>query len=67
MPNEEKTSNPGLAGDPPQCPVNPKWLEGMLAVLPPGLAGRLEPYRSCVVERKPPVEEAPAEEVPAEQ
>lgn len=34
------------------CPVNPVWLEAMLAVLPPGLRGRLEPYSVC--QRRPP-------------
>jgi len=29
------------------CPANPRWLRGMLAVLPPGLRGKLEAYSEC--------------------
>ncbi len=38
------------------CPRNPIWLEKMLAILPPGLRGKLAPYSGCV-ERSLPASE----------
>ena len=35
------------------CPANPVWLEKMLAVLPPGLRGKLAPFAGCVEAAKP--------------
>jgi len=29
------------------CPSNPTWLKAMLAVLPPGLRGKLAPFEEC--------------------
>ncbi len=34
------------------CPRNPIWLEKMLAILPPGLRGKLAPYAGCLESRK---------------
>ena len=34
------------------CPRNPVWLEKMLAILPPGLRGKLAPYAGCLESRK---------------
>jgi len=30
------------------CPVDPKWLRSMLAILPVGLRGKLAPYEGCL-------------------
>ncbi len=34
------------------CPVNTKWLEGMLRVLPVTLATKLAPYVPCLSKEK---------------
>jgi hypothetical protein len=52
------------------CPKNPKWLRGMLSVLPEGLRGKLAPYDVCLrevseetnVEKMSPEEIIPKEE-----
>lgn len=33
------------------CPLNLKWVKGMLDVLPKGLRGKLEPFEACVEEK----------------
>ncbi len=39
--------------EPVVCPRNPVWLDKMLAILPPGLRGKLTPYAGCVEAEKP--------------
>jgi len=45
------------------CPSNPRWLQSMLAILPPGLRGRLTPYEDCLA--SPSVPERPSAGRPA--
>jgi len=30
-----------------QCPLNPRWVISMLAILPQGSRGKLEAYKNC--------------------
>lgn len=40
----------GNGNRPVECPANPVWIEKMLAILPPGLRGKLEPYEGCLAQ-----------------
>ncbi|MBA7679553.1 hypothetical protein ES703_87851 [subsurface metagenome] len=40
---------------PVACPRNPIWLEKMLAILPVGLRGKLQPFAGCIEAEKPKV------------
>jgi hypothetical protein len=34
------------------CPINLKWLKGMLDCLPKGLRGKLEPFEVCLTKKE---------------
>ena len=34
-------------GEPMRCPLNPRWVVSMLAILPQGSRGKLEAYKNC--------------------
>ena len=53
MAEEKVAGNPNGESEAPVCPKNPRWLKSMLDQFPVGAAGKLERFRSCVVERTP--------------